>query len=328
MNNDITKELLLKYFDGQVTAVEKQSIDAWAKNSENQELFFACLMQWENQNPQFKPDVKAAFANHKARVNAQKDIGQESKTEKRSFRRILAIAASIALFLTIGGGYLFKDILLFKTYTTGFGKIESFTLSDGTHIVLNSNSSLRVPRFGFSGETREVFLTGESNFDVTHTVDNQYFVVKTAKDFEVVVLGTMFSVFARPSGSKVILDRGKVQLNYAENKTPKQVTLSPGELVTIDSVGHVHVKKTKIPENLSAWKSNRFVFDETPLSDLVTLFADNYGLQLIITNKELSKWTISGSFTAYNAEELLDAMTESSELVYQKKDKQIFISNK
>lgn len=326
MKNEVTKDILLKYFAGQATAVEKQGIDEWAKSTENQEFFYTCLMQWENQNLQYKPDVKAAFAKHLARVNVQAVDNQVQVPQRGRFWRFLALAASITLLLSIGGGYFFKNVLFFKTYTTGFGKIESFSLSDGTHVVLNANSSLRVPRFGFNEKTREVFLAGEANFEVTHTVDNQHFMVKTDKGFDVEVLGTVFSVFTRGSGSKVVLEKGKVQLNYAENKTPKQLTLSPGELVTIDSVGQTKVKKTKKPEELSAWKNNRFVFDGTPLADLVTLFSDNFGINVILSDKELAQWTISGAFTAYTAEELLEAMTESSNLIFKKEGNRIFIS--
>ena len=328
MNNEVTKELLVKYFDGQATAVEKQGIDKWAKDVENQEFFYACLMHWENQNRQYKPDVKMAFTKHLARINAQQVDNQVSKPRLSRFWRFFAVAASITLLLTVGGSYIFKDDLFFKTYATDFGKIDSLTLSDGTHVVLNANSSLRVPRFGFSGKTREVFLVGEASFEVTHMVDNQHFVVKTAKGFEIEVLGTIFSVFTRSSGSKVVLDRGKVQLNYAENKTQKQLMLNPGELVTIDSVGHAKVRKAKEHEDLSAWKKNRFVFDGTPLSDLVTLFEDNFGIKLILSDTELSEWTISGAFTAYTAEELLEAMTESSNLIYKKEGNRIWISSK
>ena len=331
MNPEISKEFLFKYFDGQVTPIEKEWISAWAKDSANQEFFYFCLMQWENQNWQYKPDVQAAFDKHKARVKAHEMNVPIIELPKRNFWRFWVIAASISLFLTISGGYFYKDTLLFKTYTTGFGQIDSFDLADGTHVVLNANSSLRISRFGFDNKTktRDVFLTGEANFEVTHTVDNQRFVVKTGKGFEVVVLGTVFSVFARSSGSKVILDKGKVQLNYSENQTNKQLTLKPGELVTLDSVGRANIKQVKnenAKQDLTAWKNNRFVFDKTPMSDLVTLFGDNFGLELLISDKELLEWTISGSFTAYTAEELLETLTQTANLHYEKNGKQIFIS--
>lgn len=329
MNSDITKELLFKYFEGQATPIEKQWIDAWAKEAAHQELFFACLMQWENQNYQHNPDAKQAFKKHLERMETAA-IKTEIVEPMRSFSigRRWAIAASIAVLLTIGGGFLFKNNIIYKNYTTDYGEIKSLILDDGTHVVLNANSSLKVPRFGFGTDTREVFFTGEANFDVTHTIDNQHFVVKTAKDFEVVVLGTEFSVFARASGSKVVLDRGKIQLNYSENKTTKQLTMKPGDLVTLDAIGKAKLKQTKTPQNLSAWKDNRFVFDETPLSDLTQLFADNFDLKLIIMDKELAKWTISGSFTAHNGEELLELLAEASDLKYHKEGKSIFIATK
>ena len=338
MNFDITKELLFKYFEGQATVVEKQGIDAWAKEDAHREFFFSCLMQWENHNYQHKPDAKMAFQKHLQRLDNQAvatDLTAFVLAPKRR-KRWWAIAASLVVLVSVSLGFLFKNNVIYKDYATAYGEIKTVTLDDGTRVVLNANSRLQVPRFGFGTKTREVFFTGEGSFDVTHTLDNQRFVVKTAKDFEVVVLGTAFSVFARASGSKVVLDRGKIQLNYVENKTTKQltkqltkqITMQPGDFVTLDSVGVAQLKKTKTPESLSAWKDNRFIFDETPLSDLVALFGDNFGLNLVIPDKELAKWTISGSFTALNGEELLEMLLDASNLVYRKDGKKIFIYTK
>lgn len=341
MNPEITKELLFKYFDGQATPIEKLMIDTWAKDGDNLDYFYACMLQWENQNLQFKPDTKIAFAKHLERVQtAETKISAETPTtlplstasiEIPSIhtrrRWWWAVAASL-VFLLVAGGYFFKDVLMYQNYTTGFGKIESVTLSDGSQVVLNANSNLRVPRWGFGNATRTVFLTGEATFEVTHTVDNQRFIVETPNNFEVVVLGTVFSVLARQSGAKVVLDKGKVQLNYAENKVAKQLTLNTGEVASFKAGGKADVKKIKNPENYAAWKDHRFVFESMPLSDLATLFADNFGLELVIKDKQLAKWTISGSFTAHTAEELLETLTETANLMYRKDDTKIFISSK
>jgi ferric-dicitrate binding protein FerR (iron transport regulator) len=49
----------------------------------------------------------------------------------------------------------------------------------------------------------------------------------------VVVLGTEFSVFSRDRGAKVMLNKGKVRLEYQENQVKKEITMRPGELVKL-----------------------------------------------------------------------------------------------
>ena len=188
------------------------------------------------------------------------------------------------------------------------GETKTLILSDSTRVVLNANSSLRVPRFGFGQETREVLLSGEANFDVAHKADNQNFVVRTDKGFDVVVLGTEFTVYARPTKSKIILNKGKVQLNYREGQSQKQVTMKPGDLVTLDQDNHLRQEVTTQPEKYAAWKDHRFVFDDTTLAEFAEIMQENYGVRVVIANKKLAQRTLVGSFRAESPEELLDTV--------------------
>ncbi len=43
MSQEITKEMLFNYFANTVTAIQKRSIDEWARNSSNREFFYECL---------------------------------------------------------------------------------------------------------------------------------------------------------------------------------------------------------------------------------------------------------------------------------------------
>lgn len=67
-------------------------------------------------------------------------------------------------------------------------------LSDGSLVHLNAMSSLRYP-VHFSGDAREVELTGEAFFEVSKS--GSPFIVKT-KGIDVRVLGTTFNVSAYP----------------------------------------------------------------------------------------------------------------------------------
>jgi ferric-dicitrate binding protein FerR (iron transport regulator) len=75
----------------------------------------------------------------------------------------------------------------------------------------------------------------------------------------------------------------------------------------------------------SAWKEHRYVFEQTSLRDLCTLFRENFGLNVEIADADISSWTVSGAFMAGNAEELLEALAESAGLVYKKENQKIII---
>ncbi|MBD2751260.1 FecR family protein [Spirosoma validum] len=333
MKPRISKESLFNYFAGQATALQKQQIDEWAKDEQNRELFFECLAAWENQNSQFTPDVNEALKKHQQRMIHQPvrtaNTVPGTEAEVRSLLSLpwirWFIAATISLVILFSGLH-FKDSILYKTYQTPFGETSTLTLSDGSRVTLNANSTLQVPRFGFGQNTREVILAGEADFSIKHTPSHQNFIVQTNKKFEVVVLGTEFMVNTREHGQKVVLNKGKVQLRYQEGETAKQLTMKPGHLVTFDPAGHASVKQVANSRDFVSWKEHRFVFEQTTLAELSTLFLENYGLQLQFPDKDLMQWTVSGAFTANSAEELIETLTSASDLTYQRQGSSLIIT--
>ncbi len=327
MSNEITKEMLFNYFGNKATTLEKRRIDEWAKDPQNIELFYEYLAQWESLNIQYNSDVDAAIRRHQRRleiVQVQDDVANKVPDTSRRLFTKLSIAASFLLAALIVG-YLTKDRVLYKTLATSYGETKSVLLKDGSKVILNANSSLVIPRFGFGDYTRNVSLKGEANFSVAHLPGNQKFVVKTLDGPDVVVLGTEFTVYNRLHQFKVALSNGKIQLNYKENQRSKNLIMRAGELVTIDAKGKAVLKKTSNPEIFSAWKDNRYVFEHTSLQDVCTLFKEDFGLDIEIADSEISTWAVSGTFKASNAQELLEALAESSGLVYKKENQKVII---
>lgn len=327
MNESINKELIFNYFSGRATAFEKELIDQWSQHEEAKEQLFIWLLEWENQNLQYQANIEKAVSRHFLQVEESAftnpsdhdqlvfDDGRRS-WGKKMFWQIAAAAALIILT----GGWFFQDRIGYEIYATGYGQTQRLQLADGSKVVLNSNSSLRVPRFNFGQRAREVYLTGEANFNVSHTVDHKIFIVHTSKNLDIEVLGTDFNVYSRTRGSRVVLHRGKVRLHYRDGGAAKNITMKPGDLVTLDTEGRASVKKTDNPQNYSAWKTHRFIFENESLREICNLFEDNFGVKVLIPDSTLAAQTISGSFTVLNAEELLEILTDDSGLSYEKSD--------
>jgi len=329
MNEHINKQRLFDYFAGKSTALEKKQIDEWSREPAQQEQFYRWLDEWEQAHRQYTTNLPVAFSRYHDFLYADQAVSTNpSPAEEPPFRSIRplsrrtwlvwAVAASVTVLV---GLFAFRDQLLTRTYETAYGETRLVNLPDGSAVTLNSNSSLQIPRFGF-GEpwfgtlwfgtpTRQVVLTGEALFSVTHTTTNQPFVVKTANGPEVVVLGTEFTVFARPRGTKVVLNRGKVEVHYQQpDHQPRQVTMKPGDLMTLTPKGELtHQQMQKPPAN-PPWTEHRFVFDKTPLTEIVAILAENYGLTAEIADTETGQLTISGAYSAKTADELLRIIAE------------------
>ena len=315
MNAEINKEFIFSYLSGKTSALQKQMIDEWVKNPANEELFYKWLVEYEYQHPQYLTELPAAvarfhdFADKFDENPVIEFAAQETPLSTKRLTWFWMVAASFTIGLMMSG-WIFRDYIRYQTHVTAFGETKSLILTDNTKVTLNANSSLRLPRFGFGAKNREVLLTGEANFAVTHQANNQKFIVKTDKGLEVVVLGTEFTVYSRQRGAKVVLSKGKVQLRYQEGQTQKQLMMKPGDLVTFDQSNHLKQEVTKQPEKYAAWKDHRFVFDDTTLQEFAKIMDENYGIKIIIKDKTLAKRTLVGSFQADNADELLNIVSE------------------
>ena len=328
MNESINKELIFNYFSGRVTVFEKELIDQWSRDTAAKEQLFIWLLEWENQNLQYQADTEKAISRHQLHLAEFTDEIIKSKEDTVVFdyksnssgRKIFWMVAAATVLLVLSGAWLLRDHIRYEIYTTNFGQTKRLELADGSRVILNSNSALRIPRFSFGKTTRDVYMSGEANFTITHTKDHMRFIVHTDKNLDIEVLGTEFDVYARKSGARVVLNKGKVKLHYLEGQFKKQIMMKPGDLVTMDTKGHASLKKTETPQNFSAWKAHRFIFENASLHEICTLFEDNFGLKVRIPDATLAAQTISGSFTALSAEELLEILTDDSGLSYEKSE--------
>ncbi len=326
MNQSVNKNILFECFSGRATPLQKKLIEQWLLEDNNREIYYEWLDEWEKQSLQLVNDTNRSFEKLMAKISKNQEImfvSDEDTFQKNRFKKrfIVAIAASFLLFLSVV--FLTKDYLFYQHFETDFGETKKVKLPDNSEVTLNAKSTLKFARFGFNDNVREVYLTGEASFTVKHTIDNQRFIVKTDKNFEVEVLGTEFNVNVRQTKAKVVLNKGKVQFNYQEGKTAKQITMKPGDLITLDSTGHANLKQIPKPQIYSAWKDHRFIFEQTPMREVATMIQENFGLKIEFREEVLSRKTISGAFHAENADELLQVISELLEINFNRQNNNV-----
>ena len=319
MKKNLSKEQLFEHFAGKSSLLLKREIEVWLQNPINEDRYYAWLEDWERQHTFWKPDTEADYEALRNRItNEEPEATKIDSWVWWRSRWVMGVAASVVLVVA---SVVFRDNIIYKNYRTEFGAMQQLKLDDGTAVTLNSNSTLRVPRFGFGTDTREVQLEGEAYFSVTHTPTDQKFVVKTNRDFSIEVLGTEFTVRKRQHGMQVVLDKGSVKVHYGQEK--RDIMMKPGDLVTLNQAGLAKIEQTAQPQKYSAWRSHKFIFDKTPLREITNLLQENFGLTTIITSTELAQRSISGEIEAKTADELLEALSEILNLKIERKDQQI-----
>jgi len=141
--------------------------------------------------------------------------------------------------------------LTYNTIEIPRGGEYQLLLADGTHIWLNSATSLKFPTNFTSNRDRIVELNGEAYFKVDHN-PIQHFRVKTTNQV-VEDLGTEFNIsaYADELNTVTTLLEGSLSIN---NKL-----LKPGQQAVLKKTGSLTVRNADTQEAL-AWKNGDFVF--------------------------------------------------------------------
>lgn len=219
-----------------------------------------------------------------------REIEGESSSRKVSKARILAwitasvaVAASLFLFIfrssqeislpTEFSMELFSEVTSPKqveqTLSDGYCVVSTpaatttlVTLSDGTRVMLNANSTLEYPASFDDAEVREVRLKGEAHFEVTKN-PHRPFVVK-AGEMQTQVLGTIFDVKAyRKDAPKVTLMQGKVKVSNADT----EIEMRPGQTATLQSD---KIVVSKASPSASDWLEGDFDMDQVTLAEAMS----------------------------------------------------------
>jgi len=319
MKTPDVKKLVLNYFSNNITPLQKEYIDQWLALEKNEDLYYSWLLEWESSMPEYFPELEIRLKEYQIfmQKTPHDEIREETtlpflindnvaKQHKIVHYKIIGIAASIIICLSIVLSY---QSILYKTYDTSLGETKTIVLDDNSIVILNANSSLKEDRWSFLKQNREIFLKGSARFSVFHTVKNKKFIVKTDNNFEVVVLGTEFSVLSRNKKSRITLDKGKVQINYFEKNKLATLLMKPGELVTLGKVDNI-----KIIENIKTpkfdLKENRIIFQETSLSEVAIMLEETYGVQVVIENQVLANKKLTGTFKAESLKDFLQLIKE------------------
>ncbi len=163
-----------------------------------------------------------------------------------------------------------------------YGKRTEIILTDGTKIWLNAGSQLSYPA-KFSGNTREVYLSGEAFFDVESDPSKPFQVI--TGDLKIRATGTRFNVtsYANEEQSQVVLLSGKV--NAAKNKRfSGSMEMNPGERI-VYSKSDDNLLKAKVDVELYAsWIDGYLIFDNEPVENIFRIL-ERYYNKNILTEK-------------------------------------------
>jgi len=270
----------------------------------------------------FREDVPAAGVQEQVweRITASRltrEQGNVRQHRPESKWQAFGKWAAVAVLLLVSGLLVYlMSVDRSVLYTTGFGQSRNILLADGTTVILNANSTLKVsPNWWGWGVSREVHLDGEAFFKVVKKAGfgDKRFVVHTRK-LDVEVLGTQFNVFSRERGSQVVLNSGRVKLDVNHVAPAGSILMKPGELVALDASAVEPVKKRVDPERYNDWTRKQWVMDGTTLLDVTDRLEETFGLSVSFGSQDIAQERMTGVISIENLDELLDALAKVNEL--------------
>jgi transmembrane sensor len=309
--------MLVKYLLREASPAEEQAVRSWIDADASHKKYFEQFrLIWDSSKQlalQSTVDENKAWEKFRHRT-----IATQKPRKMFAWTRI---AAAIVVLLGIGlVGYLLinrqtppKDVSLASLDNT-----LRDTLPDGTQLILNKRSTLAYPD-RFTGDKREVTLSGEAFFDVSPDKEKPFII--QARDVKVVVVGTSFNIKEQTDSTEVIVETGIVQVIHRTDT----VELRAGESITIAADGEPGTKQKVTDKLYNYYRSREFVCDETPLWKLVEVVNEAYNTQIIIANDAIRHLTISTTFNNESLDQVLNVISLTFNITVIKKDNQVIL---
>lgn len=219
--------------------------------------------------------------------------------------RPLVAAASMAAVLCIGLVIAFERPWNFPRPMDGIaerseagefigtrvGERSSVTLADGSTVILNTDSAMRI---AYSDKERRIVLERGQAFFTVAKHRPQPFAVYTAGQ-RVLATGTAFDVRVDPLQTQIVLVEGEVRVAAVGGKNSLPMVLRPGQKFVAQAGATSVVSSVDIEQAIS-WTSGRVIFRDTPLRDAVKEINRYSDRKLILADPATGAFPVNGVF--------------------------------
>lgn len=184
-------------------------------------------------------------------------------------------------------------------------KPQIVTLSDGSSVLLQPKSKLSYPKV-FTGNERNVYLSGEAFFEISKNPKKPFFV--HANEIITKVVGTSFRIkaYTDQSNVEVLVRTGKVKVNSEKTirkSSEKEIVLLPNQALrfvrksqTFDKITDITLDKT-INNSVRSIEQLSFEFTDIPVSQIFKTIEQAYSVEIDFPAKELEKCHLTTSLS-------------------------------
>ncbi|WP_286841350.1 MULTISPECIES: FecR family protein [Sphingobacterium] len=281
MKRRIFELLMDRYRQNKASTSERRLIDHWYAGLDKEEV----------------PDDNVDENQLWGRI--QQQIGNTS-TKSVPVRKMLYWSGAVAACLLLCLSALFwktadqavsrKEALLqpgYRIFETGVAQRKKVQLADGSTVILNARSKLKLDTVSFGRKDRVVeLLVGEAFFDVRKD-STKAFIVK-AQQIQTTVLGTSFTVknYLELDDISVSVFTGKVQVTA--NNNPLGV-LTRGEQIRHTKNNHNSNQETFDLTTRNSWIEGRVYLKQSSFAELALAVKNIYDVDIKTDDQRIVK---------------------------------------
>jgi transmembrane sensor len=183
-----------------------------------------------------------------------------------------------------------------RVIASGPGHSRTVELGDGTTIILDAGSRLRVPR-AFGRRARDLSLDGAAYFVVKHDAAMPFRV--HVRDGVVEDVGTRFVVeaYAELPQATVAVAEGSVALQGVDARKPF-VALTAGDVGRLAPIGVDRIAQHVDVDSRIAWMRGELVFTDTPLADALPRLSRWFDRDVRLADSTLATRRLTARFRA------------------------------
>lgn len=303
-------ELIAKHFAMENSPDEEAALQAWLKAHADNKRYFAQMKQvWEMADVALPPlkrpvDTEAALLrvkSNRAALPATDDV--PLKTTLRWWP-YLAAASLAGLILWVAFQWQIADTVMTQQVAAG-EKVLYDTLSDGSRIALNRNSTLSTK---ISKKERRATLHGQAIFNVTEDAQTPFIV--EVQTLEIRALGTTFHVdnSTDPDLVDISVQNGRVEISDMRQTE----ILGAGQKAVYRLSNRTLMRPAVAPDpNAAAWSDRRLFFDNMPLSKVIPILEKTYQVTIVLKNEELANCLLYARYNNEPLQRILEVIAET-----------------
>ena len=221
----------------------------------------------------------------------------ETNPKRINIKRVIGIAASILLLISVGlfSNYSNKKTQWVFVQNTSH-KVKKITLPDSSSVWLAAQSSFSYSK-DFNKQKRETKLTGQAFFEVTKNKKSPFTIL--TGDIITKVLGTSFNIKSQDTLVEVVVATGIVKVSSKK----EAIQLLPNDKAVYYAKSSLLKKSTTFSKLHTLWFKESIVLDRISIKELIPVLEEKYNTSIFFGD-EKSKTAVLYSFRLSNNEKL------------------------